>query len=65
MEYDRLERAIVDGKRLAFHRRGHEHLVIPERLMVTGGREIVFARHPTTGQSMELFVDELDGVDSL
>jgi hypothetical protein len=62
-DYDRLERAIVEGKRLAFWRRGTEYLVIPERLRLADGREVVLARHPSTGHRMELFVDELDAIE--
>ena len=62
-DYDRLERAIVDGRRLSFWRRGTEFLVIPERLKLANGREVVLARHPSTGQRMELFIDELDAIE--
>jgi len=62
-DYDRLERAIVDGRRLSFWRRGTEFLVIPERLKLANGREVVLARHPSTGQRMELFIDELDSIE--
>ncbi len=62
-DYDRLERAIVDGKRLSFWRRGTEYLVIPERLRLAAGREVVLARHPSTGQRLELFIDELDSIE--
>lgn len=62
-DYDRLERAIVDGRRLSFWRRGTEFLVIPERLKLANGREVIMARHPSTGQRMELFIDELDAIE--
>ena len=62
-DYDRLERAIVDGRRLSFWRRGTEFLVIPERLKLLNGREVILARHPSTGQRMELFIDELDAIE--
>lgn len=61
-EYDRLERAITDRKRLALQRRGREYLVIPERLRLEQGREVITTRHPSTGHRMELYVDELDSV---
>lgn len=64
-EYDRLERAITDRKRLALRRRGREYLVVPERLRVDGGREIILTRHPSTGHHMELYVDELDSVKAV
>ena len=62
-DYDRLERAIVEGRRLSFWRRGTEFLVIPERLKLANGREVILARHPSTGQRMELFIDELDAIE--
>ena len=64
-DYDRLERAIVDGRRLSLWRRGTEFLVIPERLKLANGREVVLARHPSTGQRMELFIDELDVIEMI
>jgi hypothetical protein len=62
-QYDRLEHAITKGLRLALMRRGTEFLVIPERLRLTAGRELIVARHPSTGQRLELFVDELDSIE--
>lgn len=64
-EYDRLENAIVKGARVSLMRRGREFLVIPERLQLDRGREIIHTRHPTTGHHMVLFVDELDRVEEL
>lgn len=62
-EYDRLERAISDRTRIALYRSGREYLVIPERLRLEKGREVITTRHPSTGHRMELFVDELDAVE--
>lgn len=59
-QYDLLERAIVDGSRITIMRRGSEYVVIPERLRVDGGREIIVARHPSTGHRLELMIDEID-----
>lgn len=64
-EYDRLEHAIVHGIRLAITRRGTELLVVPDRLRIVKGREIIHTRHPTTGHSLELFVDELDRIEDV
>jgi len=58
-----LERAIVDGSRLAIRRRGSEFLVIPVRLRLVNGREVIHARHPSTGHQFELFIDELDSIE--
>jgi hypothetical protein len=64
-QYDVLERAIVDGTRLAIRRRGTEYLVIPERLRVESGREIIVARHPSTGHRLELVLDELEQLEAV
>lgn len=62
-QYDQLERAIVDGTRLIIMRRGTEYVVIPERLRIEHGREVIVARHPSTGHRLELVLDELDALE--
>ena len=63
-QYDALERAITEGRRLAVRRRGlTEVVVLPTRLRLVQGREQIEARHPTTGDRMELYVDEIVGFD--
>lgn len=62
-QYDALERAIADGRRVAVWRRGTEYLVIPERLRLTEGRESIEARNPTTGDRMVLHLDEVDSIE--
>lgn len=62
-DYDRLEHAIDRSRRLSIMRRGTEYVVIPLRLRLVDGREAVDARHPTTGEVMRFFVDELDRWD--
>ena len=62
-QYDELENAITNGIRLSLWRRGTEYVVIPERLRLDGGREVIEARHPSTGHHLELFVDEVDGFE--
>ena len=62
-QYDALERAIADGKRLSVWRRGSEFVVIVDRLRVTGGREALEAHHPTTGDSLTLYIDEIEGIE--
>jgi hypothetical protein len=60
-QYDALERAIVDGKRVAVQRSGRrEVVVVPRRLRVTSGRELIEATHPTTGDSLHIYVDEIE-----
>jgi hypothetical protein len=63
-QYDALERAIVDGKRVAVHRSGRrEVVVVPRRLRVTGGREVIESTHPTTGDSLDIEVDEIERLE--
>jgi uncharacterized protein with PhoU and TrkA domain len=62
-QYDRLESAITKGRRLVIMRRGSEYLVIPERLRVIAGREVIIARHPSTGQRLDLYVDDVDSIE--
>jgi hypothetical protein len=64
-QYDALERAITAGRRIAVQRRGTEFLVIPERILLRGRRECIEARHPTTGDHLTLWIDEVDGLDEL
>lgn len=61
-DYDALERAIVLGERIAVFRRGTEYVVVPSRLRVAGGREAIEAMHPTTGEPITLYIDELDSL---
>lgn len=62
-QYDQLERAIVDGTRITTMRRGTEYAVIPERIRVDQGKEIIVARHPSTGHRLELCIDDLDSLE--
>ena len=62
-EYDALERAISNGKRIAAYRRGTEYVVLPTRLRVISGREAVEATHPTTGDQITLYLDEMDSFE--
>lgn len=64
-QYDLLERAIIDGTRLMIMRRGTEYVVIPERLRVESGREVIMARHPSTGHRLELIIDEIDTIEAV
>ncbi|HJQ53320.1 MAG TPA: hypothetical protein VJ825_05670 [Gemmatimonadaceae bacterium] len=59
-EYDALERAILDGSKIAAYRRGTEFVVVPMRLRMISGREAVDATHPTTGDEITLYLDEMD-----
>lgn len=62
-QYDRLERAVAEGRRIAVWRRGTEYIVVPDRLRVGDGRERIEARNPTTGDRMVLYVDEIDSFE--
>ena len=62
-QYDQLERAILDGRRISVYRRGTEYIVVPSRLRVAGGREAVEALHPTTGERITLYLDEVDSIE--
>lgn len=62
-QYDQLERAVAKGERIAVYRRGTEYVVVPLRLVLRGGRELIEARNPTTGDDMRLFIDELDAIE--
>ncbi|MDB4906803.1 MAG: hypothetical protein JWO05_1587 [Gemmatimonadetes bacterium] len=62
-QYDALEMAIRDGSRIVIFRRGSEFIVIPLAIRLKDSREMIEARHPTTGHSMTLFLDEVDSLD--
>jgi hypothetical protein len=62
-QYDALEDAIAQGRRLSVYRRGTEFNIIVDRLRVTGGREALEAHHPTTGDKLVLYIDELEGIE--
>ena len=64
-EYDLLERAIIEGRRVALVRQGREVVVIPLRLYMRNGREVIDSRHPTTGDLMTSVIENLDGVEVL
>lgn len=61
-QYDALERAIIDRNRIAIYRRGTEFVVIPHRLTLIDGRELIESVHPTTGDAIRFFVDEVDSI---
>lgn len=63
-QYDRIERAVLNGTRVAIQRKGkREYIVIPMSLKVVGGREVVEARNPTTGHDMTIYLDEVDEIE--
>jgi hypothetical protein len=62
-QYDILERAITTGKRISAYRRGTEYVVVPTRLRVISGREALEATHPTTGDQITLYLDEMESFE--
>ncbi|MFL5578282.1 MAG: hypothetical protein ACJ79S_20200 [Gemmatimonadaceae bacterium] len=62
-QYDALERAITDGRRIAVYRRGTEYVVIPTRLRMLRGREAIEAAHPTTGEHLTLYLDDVESIE--
>ncbi len=62
-QYDILETAIQSGNRIAAFRRGTEYVVVPTSLRMISGREAVEATHPTTGDQITLYLDELDSFE--
>jgi hypothetical protein len=62
-EYDQLERAVMDGRRIALIRQGRDVVVIPLRLFMRNGREVIEARHPTTGDLITRIIEDLDAVE--
>jgi hypothetical protein len=63
-QYDRLERAVMNGTRLIFQRKGRrEYVVVPLAFKVRDGRELVEARNPTTGHDLVIYLDEIDGIE--
>jgi hypothetical protein len=59
-QYDDLERAIRDGRRISVTRRGTEYVVVPRNIGIRSGREAIEARNPTTGDQMVIFVDDIE-----
>ena len=63
VQYDTLEDAIRDGRRVLV-RRGHQDMmVIPERLIIRNRREAIEARHPTTGDRLVIWIDEASAIE--
>jgi hypothetical protein len=62
-QYDALESAITAGRRIAVYRRGTEYVVIPTRLRLLGGREALEATHPTTGDFLTIYLDDVESFE--
>ncbi|HEU4557756.1 MAG TPA: hypothetical protein VFS20_07895 [Longimicrobium sp.] len=59
-DYDRLERAIADRRRIQLVRAGSELVILPDRLRTEFGEEVLVARHPGTGHRLEVPLDEIE-----
>ena len=46
-------------------RQGRETVVMPRRIFVRNGREILEATHPTTGDVIEVVIDLVDSLEVL
>jgi hypothetical protein len=62
-DYDSLENAISRGQKIVVSRRGNEFIVVPSRLRTEGGREAIDSVHPTTGEKITVYVDEISGFE--
>jgi hypothetical protein len=59
-QYDDLERAVRDGRRVSVMRRGTEYIIVPLSLELRSSKEALVAQNPTTGDSMVIFVDDIE-----
>lgn len=64
-QYDLLERAITRGTRISAYRRGTEFVVVPERLKTIHDREAIESTHPTTGERIILYLDEIESIEAV
>ena len=62
-QYDALESALTNGRRISIRRRGTEYVGIPKKLWSEGQREAVSVLHPTTGEEITVYLDEIDRLD--
>jgi len=64
-EYNQLEAAIANASRVAIVRQGGELVVVPRRLGLRGGRELIEALHPATGEIITLMLDEIERIEDV
>jgi hypothetical protein len=64
-QYDALERAVANAQRIVVHRRGTEYVVVARRLLLDGGRERIESVHPSTGDAIVFYIDEVDSIQVL
>ena len=61
-QYDALEHAIANAKRVVVMRRGTEYVIVPLRLRTEGRHEIIEARNPATGDALAFSLEDIDTV---
>jgi hypothetical protein len=62
-QYDALESAITRGNRVSIYRRGTEYVGVPQRMFSAGQREAVDILHPTTGELITVYLDEIERLE--
>lgn len=64
-QYDALEAAVTHSRRVSVYRRGTEYIGIPQKIWQDGTREAVSILHPTTGELITVYLDEIEYLDVL
>ncbi len=64
-QYDALEAAVTHSRRVSIFRRGTEFVGIPQKIFQDGRREAVSILHPTTGDEITVYLDEVERLDVL
>ena len=64
-EYDRLERAVARGDRVRLWRGGNDVIVVPQRVGLEFGVEMLTARHAGTGDSLQVEIDDIEAFEVL
>jgi hypothetical protein len=62
-QYDALERAIVDRSRVAIRIHGAEMVVIPEKILLKNGGEMLVTQNPSSGLPLHLRIDDIDRLE--
>ena len=62
-QYDALERAIVDGSRVAIRLHGAELVVIPESIRMDKGRELLVTQNPSSGLPLNITIDDIEWLE--
>jgi hypothetical protein len=65
-QYEVIEHAVARSTRVRIGRKGRrEYVIVPTRLRVLDGREVIEARNPTTGHDLTIYLDEIDSIEAL